>query len=168
MGWKSGRSYSQDLRDRVLASVDGGMGVYQVAPLFRVSVSYIYKVLARRRATGETTARAQRCSLGRKLASYEEALRARVASQPDATIAELRAWLLAECGVSASYGATWAALDRLDLTHKKTGARGRAGSAGHRRSARGLAGAAASSEPGAAGLHRRDLGQDQYGTVTRP
>ena len=120
MSWKSGRSYSQDLRDRVLATVDGGMGVYEAAPLFRVSVSYIYKALARRRTTGETTARPQRCSVGRKLAGHEDALRAQVASRPDATIAELRSWLFAQHGVLASYGTTWAALDRLDLTHKKS------------------------------------------------
>jgi hypothetical protein len=27
--------YSQDLRDRVMAAVDGGLGVYAAAPLFR-------------------------------------------------------------------------------------------------------------------------------------
>ena len=48
-----GVAYSQDLRDRVMAAVDGGLSVYSAAPLFRVSVSYIYKALGRRRATGE-------------------------------------------------------------------------------------------------------------------
>ena len=42
-----GVAYSQDLRDRVLAAVDGGLRVYSAAPLFRVSVSYIYKALGR-------------------------------------------------------------------------------------------------------------------------
>ena len=31
MGWRSGQSYSQDLRDRVLSAVDGGMAVRQAA-----------------------------------------------------------------------------------------------------------------------------------------
>src|SRR6266700_1649483 len=52
-----GAPYSQDLRERVISVVDGGMGAYQAAPLLRVSVSYIYKALGRRRETGETTAR---------------------------------------------------------------------------------------------------------------
>jgi transposase len=120
MAWKSGRSYSQDLRDRVLAAVDGGMAVYKAAPLFRVSVSYIYKALARRRASGETTARPQRCSMTPRLALYENALKARLISHADTTVAELQAWLLAEHGVSASYGSVWTALDRLNLTHKKS------------------------------------------------
>ena len=37
-----------------------GENACEIAPLFNVSVSYIYKVLARRRTTGETTVRRQR------------------------------------------------------------------------------------------------------------
>jgi hypothetical protein len=40
-----GMPYSNDLRLRVLAAVDGGVPVRQVAALLRVSVSYIYKAL---------------------------------------------------------------------------------------------------------------------------
>jgi hypothetical protein len=42
----------EDLRARVLGAVDRGGRVYEVAELFEVSVSYIYKALARRRLTG--------------------------------------------------------------------------------------------------------------------
>jgi len=42
-----GKPYSQDLRERVIAAVDSGTGAYVAAPLFRVSVSYIYKALIR-------------------------------------------------------------------------------------------------------------------------
>jgi transposase len=52
-----GKPYSQDLRQRVIAAVDTGTGAYVAAPLFRVSVSYVYKALIRRRVTGEVTAR---------------------------------------------------------------------------------------------------------------
>ena len=52
-----GKPYSQDLRERVIAAVDTGTGAYVAAPLFQVSVSYIYKALIRRRKTGEVTAR---------------------------------------------------------------------------------------------------------------
>ena len=53
MAWRRGKSYSQDLRDRVLDAVDGGMAVRQAAPLFQVSISFIYKALIRRRRTGD-------------------------------------------------------------------------------------------------------------------
>ena len=135
MAWRSGQSYSEDLRERVLASVDGGMGAYEAAPLFRVSVSYIYKALGRRRASCEVTAKPRLGRPGQKLAalrhkglvSLHEALRARVLAEPGATLAELRLWLLAEHGVSVSTGCLWAALDQLALTHKKSSARRRAG-----------------------------------------
>ena len=52
-----GRAYSQDLRERVIAAVDSGTGAYAAASIFRVSVSYIYKLLGRRKRTGETSAR---------------------------------------------------------------------------------------------------------------
>ena len=43
MAWRQGQSYSQDLRGRVLAAVDGGMAARTAAKLFQVSVPYIYK-----------------------------------------------------------------------------------------------------------------------------
>lgn len=54
MGWRSGESYSQDLRDRVLKAVDGGVPVRQAAATFEVSIAYIYKALIRRRTTGDS------------------------------------------------------------------------------------------------------------------
>ena len=119
MAWRSGRSYSADLRGRVLAAVDGGSRVAEVAALYRVSVSYIYKARARRRSTGETEARAQRSHQPPKLAGHHEAIRAEVARRPDATPDELRAWLAAEHGVGASLGPMHATLARLDLTRER-------------------------------------------------
>lgn len=119
MAWRSGQSYSQDLRDRVLAAVDSGMSAYEVAPLFQVSVSYIYKAQGRRRATGETTVKPMLGRPGQKLAAHLEALQAKIKADPDATLAELRAWVLAEFGVSISVGGLWNTLERLDLSLKK-------------------------------------------------
>lgn len=119
MDWRRGQSYSADLRSRVMAAVDEGMGVAEAAELFKVDRSYIYKALIRRRLTGETRARAQRCHLERKLEPYYEAIRARVAAVPDATLDELRAWLLEVHGISSSLGGMWTTLDRLGLTLKK-------------------------------------------------
>ena len=69
MVWKSGQSYSADLPSRVLAAVDGGTPARAVAERFQVSVSYIYKALGRRTATGETEARPQRNHQELKLAA---------------------------------------------------------------------------------------------------
>jgi hypothetical protein len=79
-----GRPYSQDLRERVIAAADCGTGAHAAASVFRVSVSYIYKVLGRRCATGEMTARTGRAGRKPKLAAHDKALCTRVAAHPDA------------------------------------------------------------------------------------
>ena len=84
MAWKSGRSYSADLRSRVLAAVDGGVPARTVAERFQVSVSYLYKTLGRRNATGETEARPQPNHQELKLGGHHEANAAEVACRADA------------------------------------------------------------------------------------
>jgi len=115
-----GRAYSQDLRERVMAAVDSGTGAYAAASMFRVSVSYIYKVLGRRKRTGETRVRPWAGGPKPKLAAHDEALRARVMREPDATLAELQAWLVAEHAVQVSTGCLWKRLRQLGLTLKKS------------------------------------------------
>ena len=82
----------------------------------RVSISYVSKVLLRRRLAGQTEARPQRCHMVPKLNELYPAIEARVASHPDATIAELRAWLLVAHKVSASTGLMNKTLALLGLT----------------------------------------------------
>ena len=90
MTWRRGQCYSQDLRDRVLSSVDDGTPVYRTAKLFRVSVSYIYKALDRRRRTGDSGPNPNRGHRPRLLApAQEQALAARIATEPDITLARL-------------------------------------------------------------------------------
>jgi transposase len=129
MAWKSGQSYSGDLRSRVLGAIDGGSPARATAQLFQVSVSYIYKALARREATGETEARPQRNRQQLKRAAHHAAIAAEVARRPDVTLEELRSWLLATHGVSASLGLMHKTLARLGLTLKKSrgGPRSRTG-----------------------------------------
>jgi transposase len=129
MLWQRGKAYSQDLRGRVLAAADDGLPVGRIATLLRVSVSYVSKVLSRRRRTGQTTALPQRGHLLPKLAALHDAIRTQVAARPDATLAELSAWLCKTHQVSASSGLMWKTLDALDLTYKKSrsGRRSRSG-----------------------------------------
>ena len=114
-----GRPYSQDLREGVIAVVDGGIGVTEASRLLRLSVAYVSKVMGRRNATGETTARALGRGPRAKLADHHETLRRRVAEVPDETLEELKAWLLAEHGVSISVSRLCTTLRALKLTRKK-------------------------------------------------
>lgn len=120
MGWRQGQAYSDDLRARVLAAVDGGMAARAAASLFRVSVSYIYKALIRRRRTGEATASPVRGHRPKKLTHDQEAaLAAHVLANSDMTLAMMQSWLETEHGVRLSSGAMWTIINRLGLTLKK-------------------------------------------------
>src|SRR5256885_3772571 len=120
MAWRQGQSYSEDLRARVLAAVDAGMAARAAARVFRVSVSYIYKALIRRRRTGEVSASSRRGHRPRKLTlAQETALAAHITAHPDLTLAVLQTWLLEEHAVRLSNGAMWSAVARLRLSFKK-------------------------------------------------
>jgi transposase len=121
MGWRPGQRYSQDLRDRVLSAVDGGMSVIAAAATFQVSRAYIYKALMRRRVTGDSGANPNRGHAPRKLTPAREmALAAHIKAHPGITLARVKDWLEAEHGVSLSTGGTWNAVHRLGLSHKKS------------------------------------------------
>ena len=151
MAWRRGRAYGQDLRERVLAAAD--LSLRAAAARFAVSPSYVSKVRARLRDAGEATPGPQRNHVPPRLAPLAGALRARVAAGADATLAELRAWALAEHGVRVSQPVMWKTLARLGLTLKKTAARGRAGPRRRGRSAACLdGGQRAALRPGQAGV----------------
>jgi hypothetical protein len=80
----------------------GSLGVTATARRLCVAPSYVSKVLSRRRATGETTARPQRCRVTPKPAALHGAIQAEVARRPDATLADLRRWLADTDAVRAS------------------------------------------------------------------
>lgn len=120
MSWSQGKAYSQDIRDRVISLAGDGLAVGEVADQLVVSVSYVSKVLSRLRLTGETSARPQRCHVPLRLAPLHDAIAAEVAARPDATLDELRQWLLSAHAVTASKGLMVKTLAQLKLTHKKS------------------------------------------------
>ena len=152
MAWRRGQAYGQDLRERVLGAWE--LSVRAAAVRFAVSPSYVAKVRGRLRRTGDTAPGPQRNHVPPRLAPLAEALRARVASGSDASLAELRAWALAEHGVRVSQPVMWKTLARLRLTLKKTAARRRAGPRRRGRSAPRLDRGGAALRPGQAGVSR--------------
>lgn len=119
MSWSRGKAYAQDLRDRVFACADRGQPVVVVARTLLVSVSYVSKVLSRRRSTGETAARPQRCHVPPKLAHLHKAIQDRIHANADTTLAELRTWLRETHQISASLTLLSETLLGLGLTLKK-------------------------------------------------
>jgi transposase len=84
-----------------------GETIRAVAARLSVSPSYVSKVRARLRETGEATPGAQHNHVRPRLEPLYDVLRARVAAQADATIAELRAWMAREHGVTVSHPVMW-------------------------------------------------------------
>ena len=108
-----GAAYSQDLRDRIIAARDGGMRTKRVAELFRVSASWVRRVMQRRREVGETSPRPRGGATIVKIDLHR--LRALVQQQPDATTRELHERL----GIACSVSAVDMALRRAGLSFKK-------------------------------------------------
>jgi transposase len=116
--WRRGQAYSQDLRERVLAADD--LSARQAADRFGVSVSYVVKARQRRDRRGLLTPGPQRSWTPCKLAAQHAAIAAHVNAHRDATLAELRAWVRTEFGLSVSIATMWSTLRRLGLTLKKS------------------------------------------------
>lgn len=110
------QAYSCDLRERVLADFDGGLGNEAVARKYRVSSRWVYKLRRQREQTGQIAPRRGRTGPERVLSGHEERLVELVHSQPDATLRELRDAL----GLSVSVVTIWRSLKRLGLTLKKS------------------------------------------------
>ncbi len=125
-----GRPYSLDLRERVVASVEGGRSCRETARLFAVSVASVVKWSQRYRATGSAAAK----PMGWRdrpliLLPERDWLLARVAAKPDLTLRGVQAELAAR-GIRVSCKAVWNFFRAEKLTFKKKPARRRAGSAG--------------------------------------
>jgi transposase len=111
------RPYSEDLRQRIVEAVDHGDGsLRQLARRFRVSLSFIRRLLRRRRQTGSF--RPKPHGGGRPPALDDNMLlrlRELVRQHPDATLDELRQGLDVDCSLAAPCRA----LKKLGITRKK-------------------------------------------------
>ena len=129
------RPYSQDLRDRVAASVSSGRSCRATARLFGVSVATVVRWSQRFRATGSAAARPMGGRRRLLLLPQRDWLLARIAAAPDLTLRAVQAEL-AERGVKVGYGTVWSFLASEGLTFKKNPARRRAKSPRRRPQAR--------------------------------
>src|ERR1700730_11695932 len=118
MAWPRGRSYSHDLRERVLES--DGLTCAQAAKRYSVSISYVVKARPRRDRAGVLTTKQRGYRRPALVSGYEAEIAAEVEQRPSITLAGLRAWLMDTRGVASSMGTVWNVVRRLELTLKKT------------------------------------------------
>ncbi len=112
------KPYSDDLRERVAASVAGGRSCRTTATLFDVSVASAVKWSQRLRATGSAAAKPMGGVRRAVLAGEREWLLGRVGAAPDLTLRALQAEL-ADRGVVVSHWAIWKLFASEGITFKK-------------------------------------------------
>jgi transposase len=111
------RPYSIDLRERVASAVDDGEGSQrEVAATYRVSPSFVSRLLRRRREAGTLAPKPHGGSPPPALGPDDrQRLDALIGEQPDATLEQLRQ----RGGFRCSLTTIWRALRRRHLTFKK-------------------------------------------------
>ena len=110
---------SDDVRERALASVDGGHRVADVAAMYRVDPSTVRRWRRQRRRTGTHRVRPRPGRTRLIVPADEPALRVQVAAHPDATLAQHCQLWKDSHGVRVSVPTMGRSLARLGITLKK-------------------------------------------------
>ena len=115
------QAYSLDLRERVVSAYENGLEtILEVAERFSVSPSFIKKMLARKRSTGELKPIGHRGGQRKRLSDKHcKWLLKTVLAEPDMTLADLQERLEKEKNLSASVPTLSRELRRLNLRRKK-------------------------------------------------
>lgn len=116
------KPYPLELRQCIVAAVDQQVGtIEEIADIFKVHSSYVYKLLRQRRETSDLAPLPHGGGASAKLeVTDRQVLAALVVEQPDATLAELREGLRKETRVRVSVSTVWRWLAALALTRKKS------------------------------------------------
>ena len=84
------KPYSEDLRERVVAAVEGGLSRRQAAGVFDVGVSTVIRWVQRFRATGSFAAKPMGGDHRSLLTGVRDWILERIEAEPDLTIEELQ------------------------------------------------------------------------------
>jgi len=125
------KTYSEDLRRRIVKARSKGESAAEVAKLFSVSKRSVERYWKQHESTG-TLAPKQRGGYRRsRLVGHDESLRRWLKEDVNLTLEQMRERLRRECGVEIKTTALWHRIDRLNLSFKKNAARRRARSSGY-------------------------------------
>ena len=119
------RPLSNDLRERIVRAVEGGMSCNAAAKVYDVAVSVVVKLMQRWRETGSFAAKPMGGYRGHKLSEHTELVQQLVKAKPDITLSELRAKLKAH-KIMVGQTSIFRFLNHLGLSYKKNGTRQRA------------------------------------------
>jgi transposase len=120
------RTYSRDLRERIVAAREQGHSTAEVVLLFRVSKASVERYWSQYQRTGKVEPRQRGGYRHSCLEGHDGRLRAWIGEKKDLTLAELRERILRDLGIKVGNTALWHRLERLGLSYKKNAARRRA------------------------------------------
>lgn len=115
-------AYSLDLRTRIVNAVErNDQSKREIAKLFGVHESFIYKLLRQKRDRGDIAPLPHGGGADAKLEEQHlTILSDLVAKSPDATLNELREQMKKQARVTVSLTTIWRGLDNLELSRKKS------------------------------------------------
>jgi len=118
---------SIDLRQRLIAAVDGGMSCRSAARRFGVAASTAILWVDRWRRTGSVRPKPQGGDFrSHRIEAYADEVLGLIEATPDITLAEIASHLETRHGVRAAQSTIWRLLDRHGMTFKKNRTRQRA------------------------------------------
>jgi transposase len=114
-----GKPYSLDLRERVVAALEGGMSTRQAAALFSIGIATAGEWGRLKRSQGDVRPAKQGKPKGSVLDAHADFILGKLREKPDTTLEEMAAHLAAERGVGVVWTTVWKFLDRHGQRHKK-------------------------------------------------
>lgn len=113
------KSLSIDLRQRVIAAIDGGLSCRQAAERFGVSAASAIRWRDRQQKAGDFAPKQQGGDRkSQRIEAHAQLILDTVAVKPDITLVELRGKLM-EQGITAGVASLWRFFDRRKITLKK-------------------------------------------------
>ncbi|WYJ36102.1 IS630 family transposase [Bradyrhizobium sp. 2S1] len=113
------RALSVDLRQRVIAAIDGGMSCRQAAERFGVSTASAIRWRGRLKEVGDIVPKRQGGDRkSQRIEAHSQLILEAVTAKPDITLAELRE-LLKRRGISTGIASLWRFFQRRKITLKK-------------------------------------------------
>lgn len=120
------KSYSIDLRERLVAGRQRGQSAEELARLFGVSKRSVERYWKRHQEEATLQPKARGGYRRSRLEGYDEVLRQWIDQEPDLSLAQMRERLQEQLGIHIGNTALWHRLEKLQLSYKKNAARRRA------------------------------------------
>ena len=114
-----GKPYSLDLRERVMAAIEGGMSTRAAAARFSIGIATAGAWARLKRATGDVHPAKQGKPKGSVLDPHKDFILGLLKETPDTTLDEMVERLAEERAVIVVRTAVWKFLDRHEQTYKK-------------------------------------------------